>query len=239
MAGPGQLPLRLHAGGQTRERLVALRQAVIASWTGRDRQAMEQRLVELEALGIPRPPAIPMLYPIAASRVTTSPVVEVIGAHTSGEAELVLLALQGRIWVGVGSDHTDRTVEATDAALSKQLCDKPICRDFWSLEDIEAHWDTLCLRSHVTSADGHRALYQEGEVAAMLPIRDLLALWSTTAAADTALLFCGTLPTIGGIRATPRFEFELEDPVMGRRIAHGYDLVTLPFSLAPMAPSRS
>ena len=33
-------------------------------------------------------------------------------------------------------------------------------------------------------------------------------------------MFCGTLPAIGAIRAAPRFAMELEDPVLGRKIAH-------------------
>jgi hypothetical protein len=40
-------------------------------------------------------------------------------------------------------------------------------------------------------------------------------------------MFGGTLPAIGSIQPAERFEFELEDPVLGRRISHGYDIVTL------------
>jgi hypothetical protein len=40
-------------------------------------------------------------------------------------------------------------------------------------------------------------------------------------------MFCGTLPVHGGLRPQ-RFEFELEDPVKGRKIQHGYDVVSLP-----------
>jgi hypothetical protein len=32
----------------------------------------------------------------------------------------------------------------------------------------------------------------------------------------------------GGIRPASRFEIEMEDPVRDRRIAHAYDVVTLP-----------
>src|SRR5690606_40060913 len=45
---------------------------------------------------------------------------------------------------------------------------------------------------------------------------------------DNAVMFCGTLAARGGIRPASRFEFEIEDPVLGRRIAHGYDVVELP-----------
>jgi hypothetical protein len=45
---------------------------------------------------------------------------------------------------------------------------------------------------------------------------------------DGTLMFCGTLAARGGVRATPNFEFELEDPVLGRKISHGYRVISLP-----------
>jgi hypothetical protein len=41
-------------------------------------------------------------------------------------------------------------------------------------------------------------------------------------------MFCGTLAVHGGLRPAERFEFELEDPVRGRKIHHGYSVVSLP-----------
>ncbi len=41
-------------------------------------------------------------------------------------------------------------------------------------------------------------------------------------------MFGGTFAAKGGIRPASRFEFELEDPVLKRKISHGYDVVTLP-----------
>ena len=38
----------------------------------------------------------------------------------------MLIGWQGRIFVGCGSDHTDRKVEAYSVTVSKQMCDKPI-----------------------------------------------------------------------------------------------------------------
>ena len=228
------LRLRLRSRGGDQAVSVVLDQLVIASWTGRDRAAIEARLVELEGLGITRPPALPMLYPIAASRVTTGRALQVFGHRTSGEVEFVLLQLGGRVWVGVGSDHTDRAMEAQDAGLAKQLCDKPIAPDFWDLADVQAHWDRLRLRSFVTTADGGRELYQDGSVAAMRPPGELLALLpSHGAAAGACLLFCGTLGTHGGIRPSAGFHFELHDPVLGRTIGSGYEVQTLPPHLMP------
>ena len=41
-------------------------------------------------------------------------------------------------------------------------------------------------------------------------------------------MFCGTLAVHGDIGPAEQFEMELEDPVLGRKITHGYDITTLP-----------
>ena len=38
-------------------------------------------------------------------------------------------------------------------------------------------------------------------------------------------MFGGTFAAKGGIRPADRFEFELEDPVLKRKIGHGYDVI--------------
>ena len=40
-------------------------------------------------------------------------------------------------------------------------------------------------------------------------------------------MFGGTLAAHGGIRPSSRFEYEIEDPVLGRTLHHGYDIVDL------------
>jgi hypothetical protein len=46
-------------------------------------------------------------------------------------------------------------------------------------------------------------------------------------AAGTAM-FCGTFAVHGGISSSGTFEMELEDPVLGRKLTHGYKIVSLP-----------
>ena len=41
----------------------------------------------------------------------------------------MLIGWQGRIFVGLGSDHTDRKVEAYSVTVSKQMCDKLMAPD--------------------------------------------------------------------------------------------------------------
>ena len=102
-------------------RSVRIDTLVIAGWTGRDRAAVEAHIAELEILGVARPTTTPVFYRVSAALLTTAEEVEVLGDTSSGEVEAVLLALDDGLWVGVGSDHTDRKAEAAGVALSKQL----------------------------------------------------------------------------------------------------------------------
>ncbi len=207
---------------------VVVDQAVIAGWTGRDPELVEKHIRELEALGVKRPASTPIFYRVAARRLSTSPTIEVVGEQSGGEVEFVLLRAAGRLWVGVGSDHTDREVETYGVTVSKQMCDKPVAPVFWDMADIGAHWDRLVLRSWVFEG-GKRVAYQDGPVTAMLAPETLLAGYGAIGAiADGTLMFCGTLAAAGGVRPTPEFEIELDDPVLGRKIGHRYTARSLP-----------
>jgi hypothetical protein len=203
-------------------------QAVIAGWTGRDTVARDKHIAELKAIGIARPATTPIYYRVAARRLTTADSIEVSGTESSGEVEFVLIGWQGRIFVGVGSDHTDRKVEAYSVTVSKQMCDKPIAPVLWELEDVAAHWDQMILRAFAW-IDGARALYQEGTLDSMLPVKELIQRgFGDAGLPDGCAMFGGTFAAIGGIRPASRFEFELEDPVLKRSLRHGYDVIVLP-----------
>jgi hypothetical protein len=203
-------------------------QAVIAGWTGRDPVARDKHIAELEAIGIARPATTPIYYRVAARRLTTEDSIEVSGTETSGEVEFVLIGWQGRIFVGVGSDHTDRKVETYSVTASKQMCDKPIAPVLWELEDVAGHWDQMILRSFAR-IDGASVLYQEGTLDSMLPVKELIQRgFGDAGFPDGCAMFGGTFAAIGGIRPASRFDFELEDPVLKRRIRYGYDVVALP-----------
>src|SRR5919107_27678 len=133
-------------------------QLVIAGWTGRDPIARDKHIAELEAIGIARPATAPIYYRVSARRLTTADTIEVCGGDSSGEVEFVLIGWQGRVFVGLGSDHTDRKVESYSVTVSKQMCDKPVASVLWELEDVIGHWDKMILRSWVV-IDGERVLY--------------------------------------------------------------------------------
>jgi hypothetical protein len=142
---------------------------------------------------------------VAASLLTSSDSIEVLGDQSSGEAECVVYSVDGALFVGVGSVHTDRKAEAIGVSLSKQMCAKPVSREVWRLDDVAGHWDTLVLRSYA-GVGGERWLYQEGSVKAMLPPTELFRLCGGGGLAAGTAMFCGTLAvhghdrTIGSLR---------------------------------------
>jgi len=208
--------------------VAAIRRLVIAGWTGRDVAALEAHIRELEAIGVKRPKSTPIFYRAAASLLTTAESIEVVGANTSGEVEYVLVALSGGVWVGVGSDHTDRKLETIGVSLSKQICAKPVGSRLWRLDDVVPHWDRLLLRSYATIG-GQRRLYQEGSVATMRTPAELIRLYRGGSDLEPGTaMFCGTLAVHGGIAAGGLFELELDDPVLGRKLMHRYSIVSLP-----------
>jgi len=220
----------LKLGADAKPAPVCIEQLVIAGWTGRDKRALEEHIRELEALGVKRPVTTPIFYRVGVSRLTLADSVQAIGTRSSGEAEVVLLQSAGRLWVGVGSDHTDRDVETYGVTVSKQMCDKPIAAQFWAFDEVKSHWDLLQLRSRIEE-NGEQVVYQEGVAAAFVEPRELIRGYARgDALPDKTLMFCGTLAAKGGVRAAERFDFELEDPVLKRKIQHHYRTVTLPIA---------
>jgi hypothetical protein len=203
---------------------------VIAGWTGRDQAAVDLHIRELAEMGVTPPARTPVFYRVAASLLTTAADVDVIGMDSTGEVEFVLLNLDGTWWVGAGSDHTDRKAETMGVTLSKQMCPKPVAPSFWNFSDVEPHWDELILRSYTVSGT-ERELYQEGQVTVVRYPRDLVGLYGERSeagfVAGTAM-FCGTLPVQNEIHWADAFVFELEDPVLKRKIAHRYACRALP-----------
>lgn len=206
------------------------RRFIIAGWTGRDKAAMEHHMAELEALGIKRPESTPVFYRNAVTHLVTCDTLQTPGPGSSGEVEYVLFNIEGEIWVGVGSDHTDRDVEAFNITVSKQMCDKPVGTKLWRYDGLRAIWDDLRVESRAM-IDGDEVQYQDGTLAKMLSADDLIAEFEAqtgTAFGPGDVMMGGTLPAIGGVRPAERFDFSLTDPRTGDRLTHGYQIEVLP-----------
>jgi len=225
-----ELQLNLWKGDKAEKRTVALQQVVIAGWTGRDSVALNKHIEELKELGIAPPTKVPCYFRASVNVVSTQPELQYVGPDGTGEIEFFLLSLQDGLWVGVGSEHTDRKVETYSIPVSKQLCQKAIASDLWKYEDIRPHWDKLILRAHILE-NGKRVVYQEGPLGDIRDPEELIAKYTGGAGklAPGTLMFGGTFSAIGGVRPAAEFHMELEDPIRKRKLTHQYRIVTIPW----------
>ncbi|MCY3995180.1 MAG: DUF2848 domain-containing protein [Rhodobacter sp.] len=216
------------AAGSRIER-VTLGTAIVGGWSGRDRDALQHHIDELAKIGVKPPEKTPMFYRVGVSRLSVADQIEVIGDGSSGEVEYVLMQHNGELWVGAGSDHTDRVFEHMGITVAKQLCDKPLASEFWPLSEVEEHWDRLRL-SAVIHEKGKDVVYQDGSVSGLLSPMEMLRHLAGDGGtmADGVLLFGGTCGAIGDVRFSPRFRFELIDPILERTISHAYDVMPVP-----------
>jgi len=224
---PTTLELTIEPAGDTRH--VQIDDVVVAGWTGRNVEVLEKHIVELEELGVPRPSTVPCFYRVSTEGFTNGENLQFLGDTSSGEVEFVLIGSDDGMLLGVGSDHTDREVETYSVPVSKQMCAKPVSPQVWRYDDAVDHFDDLILRAWATE-NGEKKLYQEGGVTAMRPPEELIGLYmpgETQLPAGIAM-YCGTLAAIGGIRPAERFDVEIEDPVLGRKISYGYNVNPLP-----------
>ncbi|MBI3078087.1 MAG: DUF2848 family protein [Deltaproteobacteria bacterium] len=218
------LTLTLVREGRSEPVIFEVRRLVNGGFTSRDQSGARKHIEELKAKGITCPDEIPAFYPKSRELITTADEIEVLGDQTSGEAEFALLIGGGRTLVAVGSDHTDRELEALTIPKSKMVCPNVVSREVWDLQDVRQHWDSLLLRSYMLKG-GERTRYQEARLGSMLPPEQILDLAKgriSEGGTEGLVLFSGTVAAIGGLSFGDGFEAELVDEVWGRRLTCQY-----------------
>lgn len=199
-------------GGHTH--VVEVGRLLVAGFTGRDPDAVQEHVDELAALGVPTPQETPTLYRLDPGLVSQTEALVVHGANTSGEVEPVVVVSNGQLLLAVGSDHTDRDVEREDIAASKAASGKVIGSTCIRIDEID-DWDGAQLESRID--DGID--YQSGTIAGLLPLETLLDVLEVShdlILADGDVLFLGTVPVAGDIRPADAFAASLTVPDHGR-----------------------
>lgn len=198
---------------------------VIGGMTARDEAAIRHHVEEMAAIGVKLPNQFPFFFRVSSGFLTQSERIQVLGTDSSGEVEPVVVSLADGLWLTVGSDHTDRKVEAYSINVSKQMCPHAIGTHLWRLDEVAKHWDQLIIRSWTTRG-GKRELYQEGPLALMRAPADLMARYGGLGI--NTVMYGGTIGALGPLAHADRFDMELADPVLGRTIRHGYAIEALP-----------
>ncbi|WP_150460973.1 DUF2848 family protein [Nesterenkonia ebinurensis] len=197
---------------------------LIAGYTGADQQKVREHIDELSSLGVDPPKNIPEFYPLSPASLTQDSRIST-GPRTSGEAEPVLIRAQGRNLLTLGSDHTDREIEARSVQESKAVCPKPLAHHAVEFDAAleQQHWKDLKL---ICSVDG--VPYQDG-TAALLPIFETLRIYEERFGATDGdlVLFGGTVPLLTGTFVYGQhWEFSLE--FAGQRLSLAYDVAIEP-----------
>lgn len=196
----------------------------VAGWTGRDAAAVQHHIDELAALGVAPPSQVPLYYRVSNGLLTQSDLIEVQGEGSSGEVEPLLIQQDGTLWLGLASDHTDRDLEVYSVAASKQACAKPMAREVWAFDAVKDRLDELQLLCEIEEG-GEWVTYQEGTLAAIRPLAELL---SGSGLGGNAAMLCGTLGARGGVRPAARYRMSLSDPKTGEAIHLDYAVRVLP-----------
>lgn len=206
---------------------IKIERLIIAGWAGRNIEAIEEHIKELEEIGVQRPSTVPCFYQVSAELLTTEPNIQVIEQNSSGEVECVLIHSEQGLLIAIGSDHTDRKVESYNVAISKQVCAKPISPDVWLYDDVADHWDELVMRSY-RIVNGQKELYQQGQTHHLLAIPDLIQkLTQSNEFPKNYAMLCGTQAVLTKIAHGDEFIVELHDPILNRTLSHHYTVTTL------------
>jgi hypothetical protein len=184
----------------------------------------------------------PRIYPMAVSSITTDDVIGVHHGETSGEVELVIVVVEGEVYLGIGSDHTDRVLERESIIWSKQYSPSVLGGQVWRWNDVEPHWDRLVLESWV---DGK--LYQSSPAAVFRRPDDLLAVLAERVVElpKSYLVYCGTYTTIANtIEFGTTWTARLADSETATELALRYDVVDLLGEIAdgfrvPLRPAEA
>jgi len=202
---------------------------VCFGFSGRDRAVVDRHIKELSEEGVTPPPSVPTIYPVSSYLATTASIVQVQHPRTSGEVEYLCFVSGDGMYVGVGSDHTDRSLERVRIAWSKQACPIVVAPVVWDYRQVKEHWDHLTLRCW-TRVNGGWRVYQDGTLSQLLTPEALLELYHRHfGPPGGGLLVCsGTIPLCAGAVPGDAYRIELADPVIGRKISHEYAVEVLP-----------
>lgn len=202
---------------------------VICGFTGRDPEEVDAHIRELAEIGVERPSSVPLFIPLPGSLLRQpNGSAEVASRSTSGEAEPVLIRIAGRAdMFAVGSDHTDRALEAESIAAGKEACPKFLSTVAWPFDEVRDRWDRLQLSARV---NGSPEPVLDRTLAAITHPDELVALVEeslTLPKERPVVLFLGTIagghpdPELGRVH---NFAAELRDPDTDRALVCAYDI---------------
>lgn len=203
--------------------------ACLFGWAGRNKEEVRKHAEELAEHGIRGPKNMPEHFICSPTVMTHEPTITCIGDKTCGEIEFFFFNREGKIYVGVGSEHTDRALEAVDMIKSKAICQKPMSSRLWRYEDIKDHWDKILLTAWQSDENGNEVLYQNSPLAALLTLEQLIdeakRIYENL---EDVIVWSGTIPALNGLVYGNRFWGEMNDPILKRKLTFDYTINVVP-----------
>lgn len=200
-----------------------IKNLMVVGFSGKDVEKTMEHIHELEKEGVKCPSEVPVPYQCDPQIVTRKEVIDVIGPKTSGEAEYLILCHEGKFYIGIGSDHTDREMEAVSIHKSKQVCLKPCSMEFWDYEEVKDHLPQLRLIS-TQVVDGKEIDYQNGVAGDLLPFDVIIEKVQKEVPLEDCLIYTGTVPLLNGFRFGEQFSARLVDDQLGRELSLTYKI---------------
>lgn len=218
----------LHTLSGTRVLNMPYQNLFAIGYAGRNIEKTLEHIHELEVeLGVPAPKKIPTIFQCSNLLLTQDDSFHVVGARTCGEVEYIIVRCDGKTYIGVGSDHTDRDLESASVPKAKQVCPKPIGGDLWDYEELKDHWDEIEISSYQT-VNGTEMLYQKGTLADILPVETILKeLAERVGDIGNSIIFSGTVPALNGFKFGSSFRGEMNDRKLGRAITCTYHVAVI------------
>ena len=200
-------------------------QILVIGYAGRNIEKTMEHIKELEEqLGVPAPKQIPTIFECSLELLTQAKDIKFVGNKTSGEVEYIIVKSGEKIYIGLGSDHTDRELESISVPKAKQVSPKPIAEGLWDYEEVKDHWDQIKLVSYQT-INGEEIKYQDGTLADILPVEKILSVLNERIGnVDNCIIYSGTVPVLDGFVYGDNFRSLMIDEVLNRSIEFNYNV---------------
>jgi len=192
-----------------------------------EQERAQAHLDEMEEEGIVVTQEPPIVFQIPSHAVTTADRLEVNDPKTSGEVEYVLFPTDEEVYIGVASDHTDRSMETVeeDIPKSKTICPNVVSETVWPLSEVRAHWGQLQLESW-TGSENESEQYQDTRIDVFYTPEKLIETVEERSAVPTEgmAILSGTVDAVGDLEYGDFFAAKMYDPVLDRSLSLDYEV---------------
>lgn len=197
----------------------------VVGYSGSNKEKIYEHIKELqEQLNVAPPKKIPTIFEVSKEILTQDKNLYFVGEKTSGECEFVIIMKNSKLYIGLGSDHSDRELEAISVPKAKQICLKPISYDVWEYDEIKEHFSQIKLSAKSDFED-----YQIGTLADIISVEEILnELNKSLGKIDNCIIYSGTVPLVAGYKYGKNFYLELKDEILGRKISFDYNINVVP-----------